>query len=287
MNQIDLLRHIISNCDDALKDAFEKRITIGASLAQSKIDLGVDIYNPASELRYIQNTVSQFSPDLLLKANSLWSSLTRMNRNQQYRYVLKNDAESHLAHEPYLSTKLPEGVIVTPETIAVDVSMTLGEEVTPTHSSHSALRQVLSGEAARVVLASDSIYDSDSVYLQMYNTDLFINSVCRSHDGRLLFDLSKALIHAPDANIMTLAFAVNRTYGSLVQALSMLSEAKLNIEHMRLRRSINGADHPDDLVFIDLSGDFDSIDARTALYQMEKELFFFRLLGFWNNSLIL
>lgn len=285
MNQIDLLRHIIQNCDEALKDAFEKRMNVGASLAQSKLDLGVDIYNAPSELRYIQNTVSQFPPELLLKANSLWSSMTRMNRSQQYRYVLKSGADT-LEHESHLASHLPEGAIVTTETDAIDVSMTLGEEVKACHSIHSALDQVLSGEAARAVIACDSIYDADSLYLSIYNTDLFINAVCRSRYGKLLFDLSKSLIQAPDANIMTLAFAVNRTYGSLVQALSMLAEAKLNIEHMRLRRSVNGAEHPDDLVFIDLSGDFNSLEARTALYQMEKELYFFRLLGFWNNSMM-
>ena len=100
----------------------------------------------------------------------------------------------------------------------------------------------------------------------------------------MLFELSKSLIHAKGDNIMTLAFAVDNTYGSMVQTLSMLSEAKLNIEHMRLRRSTAGLEHPDNLVFIDLSGDFSTLETKTALYQMEQELAFFRLLGFWNNS---
>lgn len=284
MNQFYLLKHIISSCDEALRDAFEKRMSIAGSLAQSKKELGFEIYDAESELSYIQRVVSEFPPELLLKANSLWSSLTRMNRNQQYRSIVKSDPDIKLAHEPFIRDTVPQGKIVTPENIAVDVSMTLCEEITPCHSAQSALDQVISGDAVRAVVACESIYDADSVYLSMYNTDLFVNSISRSRHGRLLFDMSKCLTMPEDADIMTLAFAVNHTYGSMVQTLSMLSEAKLNIEHMRLRRSTSGAEHPDNLVFIDLSGDFNTLEARTALYQMERELYFFRLLGFWRSG---
>lgn len=283
MNEFQLLKHIIANCDDALRESFEKRMSIAESLLKSKQDLNYEIYDPPGELAYIQSIISQLSPDLLLKANSLWSSLTRMNRSQQYRFLLKGDPEILPEHEKHLAPAVPEGVIVAPDNIAMEVSLCFGEEVTPTHSIQSAIEQVMSGEASRAVLSSQSIYDADSLYLSFYDKELYINSITRSKYGILLYELSKKLVRTDDRDRMTLAFAVPHTYGSMVQTLSILSEAKLNIEHLRLRRSTAGSDYPDNLVFVDLSGDFNSFEAKIALYQMEKELYFFRLLGFWKS----
>ena len=286
MNQFELLRHITSNFDETLKEAFEKRMFLSSPLVESKLELGLDIYDKQHEIDYIKGIVAQFPPELSLKANSLWASLTRMSRSQQYRYLLKNKDGITLAHEPFLSTEpLPENAkTVAPELIAVDAAMSLDYEVTPCHSLQGALDCVIKGDDDRAIVACQRIYDADSIYLSFYNTCLFVNSITRSKNGAMLFELSKSLIYAKGDNIMTLAFAVDNTYGSMVQTLSMLSEAKLNIEHMRLRRSTAGLEHPDNLVFIDLSGDFSTLETKTALYQMEQELAFFRLLGFWNNS---
>ncbi|MEA4921134.1 MAG: hypothetical protein VB078_09460 [Clostridiaceae bacterium] len=284
MNQFDLLKHIIINCDEALKEAFEKRMSVSASLAQTKIDLEKDIFDSQSEQNYIHTVVAQFAPELSIKANSLWASLTRMSRSQQYRYLLKNYPEIRLAHEPFLCDNIPEGITVTPEPIAIDVSMSLGDEVMTCHSIQSAIDQVISGKAVKAVLSCDSIYDTESVFLSFYDKGLFVNAITRSKEGRLLFELSKNLVICADDNTMSLAFAVDNKYGSMVQALSILSEAKLSIEHMRHRRSTSGCDHPDNLIFVDLSGDFDTLETKTALYQLEKEMYFYRLIGFWKRT---
>lgn len=283
MNEFQLLKHIIANCDDALRESFEKRMSIAESLLKSKQDLNYEIYDPPGELAYIQSIISQLSPELLLKANSLWSSLTRMNRSQQYRFLLKGDPKIAPEHEKHLSSDLPEGVIVAPDNIAMEAALSFNEEVTPCHSIQNALEKVINGEAARAVLSSNSIYDADSLYLSFYDKELYINSITRSKNGVLLYELSKKLVKSDDRDRMTLAFAVTHTYGSMAQTLSILSEAKLNIEHLRLRRSTAGLDYPDNLVFVDLSGDFNSFEAKIALYQMEKELYFFRLMGFWKS----
>lgn len=283
MNQFNLLKHIIATCDEALIEAFQKRMSLSGSLAESKQDLGREIFDDDDELRYVQQIAAQFPPDLTLKATSLWSSLTRMHRGQQYRWILKKNEDGRLLHEQHMAGSVPEGMVAFPAAIAGD----LPDEPTdrlPCPTVQEAIDAVCSGRAARVILRDDSAGDADSVCLAFYRSGLYINSVTPAKNGRMLYALSDRLVLADDANTMTLAFAVKRNYGSLTQALSILAEAKLNIERMRLRRSIPGDGHPDDLVFIDLSGDFTNLETRAALYQMEKEMYFFRVLGFWNRS---
>ena len=45
MNQLKLLTHIISTCDEALAETFQKRMSIAAKMAESKRDLDEEIFD--------------------------------------------------------------------------------------------------------------------------------------------------------------------------------------------------------------------------------------------------
>jgi len=287
MNQLKLLTHIISTCDEALAETFQKRMSIAAKMAESKRDLNEEIFDDEAELAYVRSVAAQFPPELLLKANSLWSSITRMHRGHEYRWILKNNLDHKLPHEQALTTEGFSGTVVCPADQVEDVSAALGLEVLPCADMDEAIEMVVRGEAERAAFSCERTHDMADIYLRFYNRDLYLNQSFRpyiSSSDRRYFVLSKKLTRTEDCNRMSLAFAVKRTYGSLTQTLSTLAEAKLNIEAMRLRRSIKGDGHPDDLIFIDLSGNFDSIDTRAALYQMELEMYYFRVLGFWRHD---
>jgi 16S rRNA G966 N2-methylase RsmD len=130
----------------------------------------------------------------------------------------------------------------------------MGLELTPCASIDEALDMVERGEAAYAAFSISHTHDLSDVYLRFYKRDLYLNRSYRPYvtdSDRRYFVLSKKLTRTADCNRMSLAFAVKRSYGSLTQTLSTLAEAKLNIENMRLRRSIPGDGHPDDLIFID------------------------------------
>ncbi len=287
MNQLKLLTHIISTCDEALAETFQKRMSIAAMMAESKHALGEEVFDEAAETAYVRSVAAQFPPELLLKANSLWSSITRMHRGQQYRWTLKNNEAHKLPHELQMTTEGFSGSVVCPEDQLEDISKTLGLEVIPCPSIDDAIEMVVRGEAERAAFSCERTHDMADIYLRFYKRDLYLNQSFRpyvSGSDRRYFVLSKKLTRTENCNRMSLAFAVKRTYGSLTQTLSTLAEAKLNIESMRLRRSVKGDGHPDDLIFIDLSGNFDSLDTRAALYQMELEMYYFRVLGFWHQE---
>ena len=287
MNQLKLLTHIISTCDDALAETFQKRMSIAAMMAETRHDLNEEIFDEAAETAYVRSVAAQFPPELLLKANSLWSTITRMHRGQQYRWTLKHNEDHKLPHELAMTSAAAEGIVVCPADQMEDVSSTMGLELTPCASIDEALDMVECGEAAYAAFSISHTHDLSDVYLRFYKRDLYLNRSYRPYvtdSDRRYFVLSKKLTRTADCNRMSLAFAVKRSYGSLTQTLSTLAEAKLNIENMRLRRSIPGDGHPDDLIFIDLSGNFDSIDTRAALYQMELEMYYFRVLGFWRHE---
>ena len=287
MNQLKLLTHIISTCDEALAETFQKRMSIAAMMAESKRDLGEEVFDEAAETAYVRSVAAQFPPELLLKANSLWSSITRMHRGQQYRWTLKNNEDHKLPHELALTAEPFSGTVVCPADQAEDVARVMGLEVVPCASIDEAIEMVVRGEAERAAFSCGHSHDIADIYLRFYNRDLYLNRSFRPYEtdnDRRYFVLSKKLTRDENCNRMSLAFAVKRSYGSLTQTLSTLAEAKLNIEGMRLRRSIKDDGHPDDLIFIDLSGSFDSIDTRAALYQMELEMYYFRVLGFWHHD---
>lgn len=287
MNQLKLLTHIISTCDEALAETFQKRMSIAAKMAESKRDLDEEIFDDDAELAYVRSVAAQFPPELLLKANSLWSSITRMHRGHEYRWILKNNLDHKLPHEQVLTDLPAEGRILCPAHQLEDVAATLQLELEPCASIDEALDMVEKGEAAYAVFSCGNNHDLADIYLRFYKRDLYLNRSFRPYitgDDRRYFVLSKKLVKAEDCDRMSLAFAVKRTYGSLTQTLSILAEAKLNIENLRLRRSTPGDGHPDDLIFVDLSGNFDSIETRAALYQMELEMYYFRVLGFWRHD---
>ena len=287
MNQINLLKHIISTCDEALAETFQKRMSIAAKMAESKRDLNEEIFDDDAELAYVRSVAAPFPPELLLKANSLWSSITRMHRGHEYRWILKTNEDHKLPHELALTDIPAEGIALCPAHQLEDVSATLNMELSPCASIDEALDKVEAGEAAYAAFSSGNSHDLADIYMRFYKRGLYLNRSFRPYvtgTDRRYFVLSKKLVKAEDCNRMTIAFAVKRTYGSLTQSLSILAEAKLNIENLRLRRSTPGDGHPDDLIFVDLSGNFDSLETRAALYQRELEMYYFRVLGFWRHD---
>ncbi len=285
MNELDLLKQIITGCDEALKEGFTRRMNVAPNLAKSKLELGIPLYIKQDEDAYIASATAHFTPDLILKAISLWKSLTRMSRNQQYRYLLKNHADVMPAHERQLTSPLTDRAWVATEEICEQTALHLGRAVSSVKTAREAVDMLLSSAADAAILDFETIGRSDDAMSLIYAKDIYIDSIFTDSQNRRLGVLSRTLHRAQDDNIMTLAFAVTAEYGSLVQALDMLADAKLSIENMYFRRAVKDSGDPDNLVFINLSGDFDSIEVRTALFQMETELVFFRVMGFWKQPL--
>ena len=70
--------------------------------------------------------------------------------------------------------------------------------------------------------------------------------------------------------------------GDLAQTLSSLAEAKLNLEYFRVKTQ--DIDYDDqqkiNIVFAEFSGSLTAIHTRTAFLQLERELPFFRVIGY-------
>ena len=60
MNQLKLLTHIISTCDDALAETFQKRMSIAAMMAETRHDLNEEIFDEAAETAYVHSVAAQF-----------------------------------------------------------------------------------------------------------------------------------------------------------------------------------------------------------------------------------
>ncbi|MBR4874959.1 MAG: chorismate mutase, partial [Clostridia bacterium] len=181
MNQLKLLTHIISTCDDALAETFQKRMDIAAMMAETRRDLNEEIFDEAAETAYVRSVAAQFPPELLLKANSLWSTITRMHRGQQYRWTLKHNTEHKLPHELAVTDTEAEGIVVCPAHQVEDVAATLNLQVTPCASVDEALDMVERGEAAHAAFSISNTHDLSDVYLRFYKRDLYLNHSFRPY----------------------------------------------------------------------------------------------------------
>lgn len=282
MDQIELFRQIIASCDENLKDTFLRRMEASARIAQSKLDRGVPVYS-AQEERLLLDTISSgLAPEMQLKARMLWKSLLRMDRNRQYRVFLELDQSLRLHHEGDLvEQEQLAGQGCCPAGVEQTVRQLLGQvPVDTVDSIEQALEQVEQGHCAWCAVPLRGVYKTDELYQQLESRRLYLNQMLRTEQGDLLAVISPKLVHRPgQEQQISAAFYMPSESGSLAGVLSVLADNKQNMEFIHLEKS----DLADELhqfhLYVDFDGCLDSLDTRAAIYQLETELPYFRILG--------
>ena len=283
MEEKQILHQIIDSCDDALRDVFLRRMEIAVKLTRLD-DEGASIYDRDREQDVLRHVTSGLSPELTVKANSLWRSLMRMSRGKQYRYVISNRPQLLLTHEHDLEPQAKEdGLVLCPEEMARTVSATLGLEVQPCHSIPATIEALLQGQGDFAALVVNSFYDTEWLYSMIYQQPIYINAFIPLPDGRMLALFSKKLYADPENSIVSVAFSIRMDQtGDLSQTLAVFAEAKLNVEYFRVKT--DNIDYDDqqqiNIGFAELSGSLTSIASRSAFLQLQQELAFFRIIGF-------
>lgn len=284
MHQAQLILQIIASCDEALRDAFLRRMDAAVLIAKNKLEQGAPIYSPEQEARILQQITADLAPDLRLRAESLWKNLTRMNRGRQYRYFITNSPKLQLIHEPDMRKEMPAGSILCVARDAAAIEAACGMPVIPCDSSYDTLSRLLDGDAEYAALCVDRLYDTQSLYSTIFNKRIYINSIYSTESGRLVVLMSRNLINAAENTIISLAFAIRMDQpGDLAQTLSVMAEAKMNLEYLQVKTN-NIADDDSrniNIVFAEMSvPSLTSTEVRTALLQLEQELPFFRVMGY-------
>lgn len=279
MNEYTLLMHIISGCDEALKDAFIRRMEASKRLAQAKLDSGSPIYDPSTAVPRIEQIASEFSPELSPKADSLWSALHRMSRNVQYRYMLQALPDYKMEHEHDL-VEVPEADTVwcaaEDEALVAEI---LGIATHSCDSTEDAMAALVRGEADAAAVVIPSMYHIEQLYSQMYDKPVYINQIVRTGDKRCVALLSKKLVNFHEDSIIALAISTPARHGSLSQNLLIFAEALITIEHMRIRRNNGEGELLDNMTFIDIRADLLAPETRSCLLQLSQEMPYFRVLG--------
>lgn len=284
MHQTQLILQIIASCDEALRDAFLRRMDAAVLIAKNKMEHGDPIYNPAQEEAVLRQITYDLAPDLRLRAESLWKNLTRMNRGRQYRYFITNSPDLQLIHEPDMLKRMPAGKILCAAHDAAAIEAACGMPVIPCDSSYDALPRLLEGEAEYAALCVDRLYDTQSLYSIIYNKRVYINNIYATEDGRLVILMSRNIINAEENTIVSVAFAIRMDQpGDMAQTLSVMAEAKMNLEYLQVKTN-NIADDDSrniNIVFAEMSvSSLTATDVRAALLQLEQELPFFRVMGY-------
>lgn len=280
MNERELLRQIIDSCDDALKESFLRRMDLSLRFARTNLERKQPIYDPALENAALRHICDGLSPEMTRSAQVLWKTLLRMSRGRQYRFFVENDRTLSLPHEADLVPALPDGTVACTEDVASMVSSTLHREADVCHSIAAALSNVEHGKTAFAALAVESLYETEWLYSMIAHRPLYVNSITRTKEGPLIVLLSRRIAPGYEDPIVTIAFIIPSEHGSLAQTISVLSDNRLNIEYLQLKKCSYGDLTDACLVFIDLSGDIASVDVRTLLFQLGSELPFFRVVGY-------
>ena len=278
MNKADLYRSIIESCDDALREAFIRRMEAAAPIAQSKIESGSEVYNPENEKRSIERVCrgvqNEFRPQMLF----LWRSFVRMNRGRQYAYFLENIPGYKLSYEKYLSDKLPEGAVYCSSKVSDAVKSIYGRD---TVACLDALSALLTGKTSLAAVEKQNYYDTPDLYTAMLSKNVFVNAFTVTDGGRLLVLLSDRLKDVGENSVITVAVATKMDVsGYLAQQMSVLAESGLNIESLALKTKNIEEDEKNNLnvFFAELSGgSLYSDRVRTAFLQLEKETPFFKV----------
>ena len=280
MDEIELFRQIIASCDEALKDVFLRRMEASVRIARSKLSRGQQVYSAQHEEQLLRNMSAGLSPELQLKARALWKALLRMSRNRQYRVFLEMDTQLKLSHESDMVTQLPQGSCCCPAELAGAVAKALDCAPVSLESADSTLDAVARGEYAWCAVALSGIYKTDWLYDQLDQHHLYLNHMVHLEEGCLLAVVSPQLLYQPcETAIISAVFYMASESGSLASALSVLADNKQNMEFVHMRKQ----DRADELhqfrLYVDFDGCLTSIDTRAAIYQLETELPYFRLVG--------
>ena len=284
MNEKVILRQIIDQCDDSLRDVFLRRMDVAVRLTKLD-DEGAAIFDEPRIDEVLRHVTYGLSPELNIRANSLWTSLMRMTRGRQYRHVITHVPELQLTHEKDLvdSDGIQDGIVVCPTEMARDVASILGMEVSPCYSIAATLEALLDGKGDYGALIVNSFYDTDWLYTLIFRQPLYINAFIPLPDGRMLVLFSKKLFSDISNSIISVAFAIKMDQqGHLSQTLATLAEAQMNLEYFRVKtQDIDDDDQQKiNIVFAEFTGSLTSVASRTAFLQLERELPFFRVIGY-------
>jgi len=284
MNEKVILRQIIDQCDDSLRDVFLRRMDIAVKLTKLEDD-GAAIFDEERIDEVLRHVTYGLSPELIIRANSLWTSLMRMTRGRQYRHVITHRPDLKLDHEHDLveSEGIADGLVVCPTEMARTVASALGLEVSPCHSIAATLEAVIEGKGDYGALIVNSFYDTDWLYTLIYRQPIYINAFIPRPDGRMLALFSKKLFSDSSNSIISVAFAIRMDrQGDLSQTLATLAEAQMNLEYFRVKtQDIDNDDQQKiNIVFAEFTGSMTSVRTRTAFLQLQRELPFFRVIGY-------
>ena len=284
MNEKVILRQIIDQCDDALRDVFLRRMDIAVKLTKLEDD-GEAVFDEERIDEVLRHVTYGLSPELIIRANSLWTSLMRMTRGRQYRHVITHKPDLKLPHEQDLieGEGISDGLVVCPTEMARTVASTLGMEVSPCHSIAATVEAILEDKADYGALIVNSFYDTDWLYTLIYQQPVYINAFIPLPDGRMLALFSKKLFSDSSNSIISVAFAIRMDQqGFLSQTLATLAEAQLNLEYFRVKtQDIDSDDQQKiNIVFAEFTGSMTSVSTRTAFLQLQRELPFFRVIGY-------
>lgn len=284
MKERMILRQIIDQCDDSLRDVFLRRMDVAVKLTDLQSD-GSDIYDAAREAEVLRHVTYGLSPELVIRATSLWKSLLRMTRGRQYRHLITHRPELKLSHENDLldCDGIQDGLVLCPTEMARTVSSVLGLEVSPCHSIAATVQALLEGKGDYGALIVNSFYETDWLYSLIYRQPVYINSFIPLPDGRMLALFSKKLFSDTSNSIISVAFAIRMDQqGDLSQTLATLAEAQMNLEYFRVKtQDIDDDDQQKiNIVFAEFTGSMTAVRTRTAFLQLERELPFFRVIGY-------
>lgn len=284
MDEKVILRQIIDQCDDSLRDVFLRRMDVAVKLTKLEDD-GAAIYDEERIEEVLRHVTYGLSPELIIRANSLWRSLMRMTRGRQYRHVITHKPELKLPHEKDLADGegIQDGIVLCPTEMARTVATMLGLEVSPCHSIAATIDSLLQDKGTYGALIVNSFYDTDWVYSLLYQKPIYINAFIPLPDGRMLAVFSKKLFSDSSNSIISVAFAIRMDQqGDLSQTLATLAEAQMNLEYFRVKTQ--DIDYDDqqkiNIVFAEFTGSLTSVRTRTAFLQLERELPFFRVIGY-------
>lgn len=282
MDEIELFRQIIASCDEALKDVFLRRMEASVRIAHSKLSRGESVYSAQSEKQILASMSAGLSPELQLKAQSLWKALLRMSRNRQYRVFLEMDDKLTLNHEPdLLATGNPDSPCCCTAGLEDGVRHALGHEPVVLGSAEEALEAVSQGEYAWCVVSLSGVYKTDWLYDQLDHKKLYINRMVPAADGVLLAVVSPKLYYTPgDEGMVSAVFYMSSQSGSLASALSVLADNKQNMEFVHMQKQDSADDTHQFRLYVDFDGCLTSMDTRAAIYQLQTELPYFRVVGF-------
>ena len=248
-------------------------------------DDGEAIFDEPRIDEVLRHVTYGLSPELVIRANSLWRTLMRMTRGRQYRHVITNKPDLKLTHEHDLVEidGIQDGLVLCPTEMARTVASTLGMEVQPCHSIAATIDSLLAGQGDYAALVVSSFYDTEWLYALIYQQPVYINAFIPLPDGQMLALLSKKLFSDSSNSIISVAFAIRMDrQGDLSQTLATLAEAQLNLEYFRVKtQDIDDDDQQKiNIVFAEFSGSMTSVACRTAFLQLERELPFFRVIGY-------